>query len=81
MGGVDGGEGNRVGSMGGGEGGSRMVGDKEEKTGLLIELGGMSIRSGLDGDDVQDVGDVALVSPKGRTGGVGVSRRTQGARE
>lgn len=100
MGGVDGGDGNRVGRMGGGEGGSRMVGDEGGKNttglmgetgegeaccgaGLLRELGGMELWSGLDGDDVQesDVGDVALVNPAGGTGGVGVSSNTQGAGE
>lgn len=97
---MDGGEGNRVGRMGGGEGGSRMAGDEGGKNttglmgetgegeacfeaGLLRELGGMELWSGLDGDDVQerDVGDVALVNPAGGTGGVGVSSDTRGARE
>lgn len=96
VGGVDGGEGNRVGRMGGGEGGSRTFGDGGGKntTGLTGEtgegeacleagLGGMELRSGLDGDDAQerDVGGAALVNPAGGTGGVGVSRHTQGAGE
>lgn len=97
---MDGGEGNRVGRMGGGEGGSRMAGDEGGKnttglmgetgegeacfeTGLLRELGGMELWSGLDGDDVQerDVGDVALLNPAGGTGGVEVSSDTQGEGE
>lgn len=64
VGGVDGGDGNRVGWMGGGEGGSRTVGDEGGKntTGLmgetgegeaclLVGLGGTELWSGLDGED------------------------------
>lgn len=55
MGGVDGGEGNRVGRMGGGEGGkntSGFMGEAGEgeacfEAGLLRELGGMELWSGL----------------------------------
>lgn len=86
VGGVEGGEGNRVGWMGGG---SRPVGGDGGKNtsgwmgktgeggdgfeaGLLRELGGMGLWSGLDGDDGGAV-------PLGKSGGVGVSRDTQGA--
>lgn len=91
VGGVDGGEGNRVGRMGGDEGGKNTTGWMGEtgegeacfETRLLRELGGVELWSGLDGDDVQewDVGDVALVNPARGTGGVGVSSDTQGAGE
>lgn len=87
VGGVDGGEGNRVGRMGGGEGGSRTAGDEGGKntTGLTGESGEgeACFEAGLDGDDVQerDLGDAALVKPAGGVGGVGVSRDTQGAGE
>lgn len=86
VGGVEGGEGNRVGWMGGG---SRPVGGDggkntngwmgetgEGEDGLLRELGGMGLWSGLDGDDG---GDVPSVNTAGKSGGVGVSRDTQGA--
>lgn len=90
VGGVEGGEGNRVGWM---EGGSRAVGGDGGKNtsgwrgetgeggdgfeaGLLREWGGMGLWSGLDGDDG---GDVPSLNTVGKSGGVGVSRDTQGA--
>lgn len=84
VGGVDGGEGNRVGWIGGGEGGSRTAGDEGGKntTGLTGETGEgeACFEAGLDGDDVQerDLGDAALVKP---VGGAGASRDTQRAAE
>lgn len=63
VGGVDGGEGNKVGWMGGGEGGSCTAWDERGKNtrGLMgetgegeasLEEGGMELRSGLDGDEL-----------------------------
>lgn len=86
VGGVEGGEGNRVGWMGGG---SRPVGGDGGKNtsgwmgetgeggdGLLREVGGMGLWSGLDGDDG---GEVPSLNTAGKPGGVGVTRDIEGA--
>lgn len=90
VGGVEGGEGNRVGWMGGGSRPVGGVGGKNTRgwmgetgegedgfeAGLLRELGGMGLWSRLDGDDG---GDVPSLNTAGKSEGVGVSRDTQGA--
>lgn len=84
-GGVDGGDGNRVGWMGGdsrpvgGDGGKNaggLMGETGEdgfEAGLVRGLGGMGLWSGLDG------GDVPSVNTAGGSGGVAASRDPQGA--
>lgn len=97
VGGVDGRDGNRVGRMGGGDGGSCMVGDEGGKntTALMGETaeGEACCAAGLlresggielwSGLDGNDVQewDVALVTAAGGAGGMGVSSDTQGAGE